>query len=235
MSMQIEQAVTTEEIAALAAERLAAILAEAVEQRGQAHLAVSGGHTPGLMFAALATRRVPWRAIHLWQVDERVVARTSAERNLVQLRRDLVAKVPVPDDHVHAMPVDGRDLEAYAAAMVDAGAEVLDAVHLGLGDDGHTASWPPHDPVLRIRGADVAVVGPFHGLLRMTLTPPAVNRARNVLFLVTGRDKAQVVAQLLGANQVLPASRVRNERTVLCLGGGAEAGAVAWRGAARPS
>jgi 6-phosphogluconolactonase len=233
MVMEIETARTADEIAARAAEWIAAHLRTAVEERGAAHLAVSGGSTPGLMFSALAgLSGVPWPQVHIWQVDERVAPKGSPDRNLTQLRRDLLRRVPVPSDQVHPMPVEEADLTAAAAAhaaeLHDVCDGVLDIVHLGLGDDGHTASWPPHHPVLNETSVDVAVVGPFHGVLRMTLTPAAVNRARDVMLLVTGRDKAQVLSQLLGGDQSLPASRVRKERTVLMAGGGAEAGTVAW-------
>jgi 6-phosphogluconolactonase len=197
-----------------------------------AHMAVSGGRTPGIMFRALATLPIQWSAVHIWQVDERVAPERSTERNLAGLRADLLSRIRIPPELVHPMPVEWPDLGAAAATYEErlraSSGGVLDVVLLGLGDDGHTASWPPHDPVVRRRDVDVAVVGPFHGVVRMTLTPIAVNRARHVLFLVTGRDKAQVVASLLGGNRVLPASRVRGEGTVLMAGGGAEAGAVAW-------
>jgi 6-phosphogluconolactonase len=233
--MDIETAQTAEQIATRAAERVAALTRAAVAERGVCHVAFSGGRTPGLMFAALTTMEIPWADVHVWQVDERVAPPGSPERNLTQLRQDLLRRVPIPPANVHPMPVEATDLKAaasaYAADLRELCDGVLDVVHLGLGDDGHTASWPPHDPVLDAHSEDVAVVGPFHGVMRMTLTPPAVNRAGVILFLVTGRDKSQVVSQLLGGNQALPASRVRTTGTVLLAGDGAEAGTVAWRSA----
>jgi 6-phosphogluconolactonase len=230
--MEIVTARTADQIARRAAERIAAWLAAAVDERGSAHLAVSGGTTPAMMFRALATLTVAWAEVHVWQVDERVATEGSRERNLTGLRADLLSRVRVPPAHVHAMPVGAPDPEAaarsYGDALQAACGGILDVVHLGLGDDGHTASWPPRSPVLRQRSALVAATAPFHGVPRMTLTPVAVNRARDVLFLVTGVDKAQVVAQLLGGNRLLPASRVRTDRTVLMAGGGAEAGTVPW-------
>jgi 6-phosphogluconolactonase len=230
--MEIVTARTADGIARQAAERIAGWLADAVDERGTAHLAVSGGSAPGPMFHALATLAVAWPDVHVWQVDEQVAPANSRLRSLSGLRADLLSRVRVPAAHVHPMPVEAADLEAaarsYQEALLAACGGVLDVVHLGLGDDGHTASWPPRSAVLREREAAVAVVGPVHGVNRMTLTPASVNRARDVLFLVTGLDRAQVVAQLLGGNRLLPASRVRKERTVLMAGGGAEAGTVAW-------
>lgn len=231
--MDIETARTAEEIATRAAERVAVLSRSAITERGVAHVAFSGGHTPGLMFAALVDMDIPWADVHIWQVDERVAPAGSPERNLTQLRQELLRRVPIPATNVHPMPVEAPDLDqaaaAYAAELKALCDGVLDLVHLGLGDDGHTASWPPHDPVLDVRSVDVAVVGPFHGVKRMTLTPPAVNRARAIFFLVTGRDKNQVVSQLLSGNRALPAARVRREGTVLLAADGAEAGTVAWR------
>jgi 6-phosphogluconolactonase len=233
--MDIETATTTEEIATRAAERVAALARASVAERGAAHVAFSGGRTPGLMFTALLSMEVPWGDLHVWQVDERIAPPGSPDRNLTQLREDLLRRVRIPPANIHPMPVEDADLDraaaSYEAELQELCDGVLDVVHLGLGDDGHTASWPPHHPILEARRTAVAVVGPFHGTLRMTLTPPAVNRARAIFFLVTGRDKAQVVSQLLGGNRALPASRVRSEGTVLLAGGGAEAGTVPWRAA----
>jgi 6-phosphogluconolactonase len=119
------------------------------------------------------------------------------------------------------MPVEASDLDAAAADYAAELAEltgpdgVLDLVHLGLGDDGHTASWPPEDPVVEVKDADVAVVGAFNGYRRMTLTPPAVNRAGSILWLVDGKAKAPALARLLDGDPAIPASRVRREGTVI--------------------
>jgi 6-phosphogluconolactonase len=145
------------------------------------------------------------------------------DRNFTDLSSLLIERVPIPKENVHPMPVTVSDLEvgarAYAAELAGVtGDGVLDLIHLGVGDDGHTASWPPGDPVVEAEGEgapDVAVVGPFHGRRRMTLTPPAVNRARGVLWLVQGASKAPVVERLLAADPTLPASRVRTDRAVV--------------------
>jgi 6-phosphogluconolactonase len=230
--MEIVTARTADGITGQAAERVARWLSAAVEERGAAHLAVSGDTAAGMMLRALAMLPVAWPKVHVWQVDEQVAPDGSPERHLTGLRADLLSRVPLTPAHVHAMRVRASDLEgaarSYGAALQAACGGVLDAVHLGLGDDGSTASWPPRSAVLRRQEAAVAVVGPVRGVNRMTLTPATVNRARDVLFLVTGVDKSQVVAQLLGGNRLLPASRVRQQRTVLMAGGGAEAGTVAW-------
>jgi 6-phosphogluconolactonase len=224
--IRVETATASGAIAALAAERIASLLGEAVDARGSAHLAVSGGNTPQPMFAALAALPLPWDVVHIWQVDERVAPPGSPERNLTILTEALVSRIPLPAANFHPMPVDEPDLQsaarAYAAALRAACDGVLDVIHLGLGDDGHTASWPPGNPILDERASDVAIVGPFHGVVRMTLTPPAVNRAREVVFLVVGPDKADMAAGLIAGAPALPACRVRQDHTELFVGGGAE-------------
>jgi 6-phosphogluconolactonase/glucosamine-6-phosphate isomerase/deaminase len=163
--------------------------------------------------------------VHVFQVDERV-APPGPERNLTGLEEALLAKVPIPAGNVHPMPVEDADLAAAAGAYAEEIRAVvgnegrLDVVHLGLGDDGHTASWPPGDPVVDATD-DVAVVGPFNGLVRMTLTPPAVNRADRIVWLISGAEKAGVLRGLLAGDPVLPASRVRRGAGVTLLADGA--------------
>jgi 6-phosphogluconolactonase len=196
----------------------------ALDQRGRFTLALSGGTTPHRFFEELAHRPLPWRSIHVFQVDERVAPAGHPDRNLTGLTAHLLDRVPIPAANVHPMPVEAADLDAAAA---DYAAElrqvcgpqgVLDLVHLGLGDDGHTASWPPGDAVLDITDADAAVVGPYRGCRRMTLTPPAVNRAGRILWLVDGAGKAPVLARLLDGDPTIPASRVRREGAVVVAG-----------------
>ena len=207
-------------LAARAADLVADKLAEAIDARGRATLAVSGGSTPAAFLAELAQRKLPWEAVHVFQVDERVAPPGDADRNLTGLRRALLDRVPIPVGNVHPMPVDERELDAAAAAYgeeirsVTGPDGVLDVVHLGVGDDGHTASWPPGDPVVDAR-EDTAIVGPFNGRIRMTLTPPAVNRAGWIMWLIAGAAKAPVVARLLAGDPAIPASRVRRHDVTL--------------------
>ena len=208
------------EVAAEAARTMAAEARASVAARGRFVVALSGGSTPWLMLRALADEDVPWSRVHVVQVDERVAPAGHADRNLTQLRESLAA-APLPPDHLHAMPVDAADLESaardYARVLEQiAGAPpVLDLVHLGLGTDGHTASLVPGDPVLRIADRDVAITGVYMGRRRMTLTYPALDRARRILWLVTGADKAGMLSRLLRADGSIPAGRVPQERALL--------------------
>jgi 6-phosphogluconolactonase len=137
------------------------------------------------------------------------------------LRASLLERAPLPPDNIHAMPVEGADLdraaEQYAHTLreVAGSPPVLDLVHLGLGPDGHTASLVPGDPVLDITDADVAATGSYHGRRRMTLTFPTINRSRLVLWLVTGGEKAAALVRLRDGDRSIPASRVRQDRSLV--------------------
>jgi 6-phosphogluconolactonase len=164
----------------------------------------------------LVDQEVPWPKIEIFQVDERIAPAGSPERNLTHLRESLLARVPLPPDNVHSMPVEESDRAAAAVTYARtlervAGAPpVLDLVHLGLGPDGHTASLVPDDPVLEVVDAWVAVTAPYQGHRRMTLTYPVLNRARAILFLVTGEDKADTLARLSRRDPSIPAGRIEN-------------------------
>ena len=207
-------------LAARSAELVAARLADAVAARGRATLAVSGGDTPKAFLAELAAVKLPWEAIHVFQVDERVAPPGHEDRNLTGLQQALLDRAPIPAANVHPMPVEEPDLGAAAAGYADEIRAVtgpegrLDVVHMGIGDDGHTASWPPGDPVVDATG-EVAVVGPFNGRLRMTVTPPVVNRAGWILWLVDGENKAAMVRRLLEGDPAIPATRVRRHDVTL--------------------
>ncbi len=148
------------------------------------------------------------------QVDERVAPAGDPARNLTHLMETLVAHAPLRADQVHAMPVEDPDLDAaaarYAATLraIAGTPPVIDLVHLGLGPDGHTASLVPGDPVLAVADRDVATTAPYQGRRRMTLTFPAIDRARAVLWLVTGDDKPAAFAKLRAADPSVPAGRV---------------------------
>src|SRR5262249_50871929 len=137
------------------------------------------------------------------------------DRNLTHLRATLMDRAPLQVGQILAMPVESDDLEAaslaYAATLQQvAGAPpVLDLVHLGLGPDGHTASLVPGDPVLNVSRAGVAVTEVYQGRRRMTLTYPTINRARQVLWVVTGKEKTGMLKRLLEGDDSIPAGRVR--------------------------
>jgi len=192
----------------------------AVAARGRFVMAVSGGRTPWRMLRALAGEDVPWGGVHVVQVDERVAPAGDPDRNLVHLRESL-KEAPLQPERIHAMPVEEADLEAAASSYartlgrIAGDPPVLDLAHLGLGPDGHTASLVPNDPVLSVADRDVALTGVYMGRRRMTLTYPVLDRARRVLWLVTGSEKVPMFKRLLARDPTIPAGRVRAENALV--------------------
>jgi 6-phosphogluconolactonase len=225
--MDLEVFADDEIAAQAAAARIAAEARTVVTARGRFVLAVSGGKTPWIMLRALGTEDVPWTNVHIVQVDERIAPAGSPDRNLTHLRESLLGRPagagapPLRTEQIHAMPVESDNLEAAAQQYAETlqslcgSPPVLDLVHLGLGPDGHTASLVPGDPVLKITDADVALTGVYQGRRRMTLTYPALNRARRILWLATGAEKSAMLSRLRSADPTIPAGRVRQDRAVI--------------------
>ena len=211
--------------AATAARAAAGFIAEcarrAVADRGKFLVAFSGGSTPMEMLGALVAEDISWRKLHIFQVDERAAPHGHRERNLTQLEESLIGTTPLTLDALHAMPVEQADLDAAARHYADtiaaaAGSSaVLDLVHLGLGEDGHTASLIPGYAVVEISDRDVAVTEAYHGHRRMTLTLPMLDRARQRLWLVTGSSKAAMLARLIAGDKRIPAGRVAAKDSVI--------------------
>jgi 6-phosphogluconolactonase len=216
--MKIETLADAESVARAAAAFTASEARAAVAARGRFVVAFSGGHTPWQMLGALAEESVPWAQVHIVQVDERVAPAGDADRNLTHLQESLLARCPLRPEQVHAMPVESTDLEAACASYATtlrtfAGSPpVLDLAHLGLGPDGHTASLVPGDPVLEVTGADVALTGLYQGRRRMTLTYPMLNRSRRIVWLVTGREKAEMLTRLCRGDRSIPAGRISQQQ-----------------------
>ncbi len=219
--MKIEILPDADAVATRGAHWLALQAREAAAIRGRFVLAVSGGHTPWQMLRALAAEQLPWSSVHLFQVDERVAQVGDPDRNLTHIREILVGAVSLPPENLHAVPVEIADLAEAARryerelAMVTGTPPVLDVVHLGLGADGHTASLVPNDPVLDVYDSDAAVTGLYQGRRRITLTYPALNRARRVLWVVSGAEKAPVLPRLMIGDRSIPAGRVRADRALV--------------------
>jgi 6-phosphogluconolactonase len=205
MDHEVRSLPSPDAVAQAGAEFVAERARAAVEDHGTFYFAVSGGHTPWAMFAALARETVAWDAGVIYQVDERVAPPGDPSRNLTHLTEAL-ASAPAT---VLPMPVNDADLTAAAAAYATDLPEQFDLVHLGLGPDGHTASLVPGDPVLSVTDRLVAVTAPYQGQVRMTLTYPALARARQLLWLVTGADKKAALSSLLAGDTGIPAGRVQ--------------------------
>jgi 6-phosphogluconolactonase len=220
-AMNIEVLADSASVAQKAASIIAGEAQAAIAARGTFVMAVSGGQTPWLMLRDLAAMGIPWQAVHIVQVDERVAPEGHADRNLTHLRESLLDHAPLPPEQIHAMPVEAADLERaavdYAETLRNIAGDppVLDLVHLGLGADGHTASLVPDDPVLHVEDVDVALSGPYQGRRRMTLTLPVLNRARKILWVVTGSEKAEMCRRLLAGYRSIPAGRIRRDGTLV--------------------
>ena len=210
-----------------AARRGAELIAEAgsaaVADHGYFGFAMSGGRSPWAMLATLGDLEpMPWGETELFQVDERIASPGSEDRNLTHMVLGLSM------DHqasLRPMPVTQRDLEAAAREYESQLPEPFDLVHLGLGPDGHTASLVPGDPVLEVADRHVALTGSeYQGHQRMTLTYPALDAARRVLFLVTGAEKREPLAKLMAGDRSIPAGRVANAEIVVVADEAAAAG-----------
>ncbi len=209
--------------AANTAQWIASALRADIAERGLATLAISGGSTPEAMLKALARESLPWTQLRIAQVDERIVPAGDARRNLAMLRATLVDSGPLPSANMLAMPVDSPDstaMDAYALLLGK-----LDIVQLGLGADGHTASLLPGDAVLQAQ-QPVALSAVYQGTRRMTLTFPAINAARRIVWLVTGTSKRAALRRLLADKGGIPALQVRRTAVVV-FADAAAAGAVA--------
>lgn len=211
MQQALEVAASADAVAGQAATYVAEQARQAVAARGRFTFAVSGGKTPWAMFAALADEDVPWAQTELFQVDERVAPDGDSSRNLTSLLSSL-GGAPA---RLHPMPVTDTDLDAAAARYGGQLPDTFDLVHLGLGPDGHTASLVPGDPVLDVTDRLVALTGPYQEHRRMTLTYPALSRAGQLLWLVTGADKRGPLSQLLAGDESIPAGRVRAARSLI--------------------
>jgi len=185
-------------------------LRDAVRRRGAATLALSGGSSAPPMIATLLdpalAGEVPWDSVRVWQVDERVAADGDPARNALQLT-DLPCRV-------FPMPVTAADLRAAARRYAAGLPERFDVVHLGLGPDGHTASWPPGAPEIAASPRPVEVIPfEFNGWPRMTLTASVVNGARARALLTSGADRRVMLERWLLGDTTVPIGTVKRTGT----------------------
>ncbi len=212
------------------AEALAQVVAEWLCGLTQASgrefaICLSGGSTPRRLYELLATpeiaSRFPWSRVHWFWGDERFVPHDSRDSNYGMARDAFLSRVPAPAENVHAIPTEGVSPEQAATAYEATlkrfyGADILapsrplfDVTLLGVGENGHTASLFPGQPALQeIRRWVVAVTG-AKSEPRITLTYPALDSSRDVAFVVTGREKRDVVSRAQSGDRAMPAGLVR--------------------------
>lgn len=198
-----------EDLALVGADLLRYAAAEKASHRGNPAVAISGGSTPRPMHRILAEEpwvsAIPWHRIHIFWVDERCVPISDPVSNYGTARRDFLDRVPLPESHIHPMPIDHRPREGakiYQETLVKFfqpfgnQPPVFDLIFLGLGKDGHTASlFPGHKALEEKERLVVAVKGGKPEVNRITMTLPVLNQASHVVFVVTGRHKAEIVTK----------------------------------------
>ncbi len=210
-----------EAVARMAADWLAARVSADVAARGRCIVALSGGQTPWQMLADLITHDIPWHAVQIVQVDERVVPMDDPRRSLARIAELLCQRGRLEERQLHGIPVERPDADLAAHEYLKtleslAGSPpVLDIVQLGLGSDGHTASLFPGDAALRITDRDAVATGLQAGTRRVTLTFPCLNRARARLWLITGAEKAARLRELISGQGDVPATRVSRESAIV--------------------
>lgn len=214
MAIDLEVAGDEKAAARRAAELIAGIGRASVAEHNTFSLAMSGGRSPWAMLAILGElEEMPWPETELFQVDERIASPGSEDRNLTHMVLGLSM------DHqamLRPMPVTQRDLDGAARDYENTLPDPLDCVHLGLGPDGHTASLVPGDSVGDVTDRRVAITETaYQGHPRMTLTYPALDTARKIVWLVTGPDKVEALAKLLAGDASIPAGRVENDDMVI--------------------
>jgi 6-phosphogluconolactonase len=200
-----------------------AISREATERKGYVAVALSGGETPFDFYQRLGqSDQLPWEKTHLFLVDERFLPYDDQDSNWGMLRRTLLIRGQVPRENIHPIPTEASDLRTAARKyeedlknffqLSEGELPEFDLILLGIGEDGHTASLFPGDPALKETSRlAVAVIPTKARHPRITLTLPVLNQGRNVIFLVSGKNKASVLERVIKRDASLPASLVNPE------------------------
>lgn len=194
-------------------------------------ICLSGGSTPKRLYERLAQppylREFPWERTQVWFGDERFVPPDHPDSNYRMAREALLGHVPIPAENVHAMDtmrIDAADTAAdydkalrdfYGSSTLDPERPIFDVNFMGLGPDGHTASLIPGEPVLDERRKWVTAVPHGRSEARITMTYPVLESSRVVAFLVTGAEKAGILAEVRSGASSVPAARLRTDGEVM--------------------
>jgi 6-phosphogluconolactonase len=209
-----------EAVAQKATQIIAELARERIRLTGKFLFAASGGSTPWKVLRQLADKSLPWEGIELFQVDERIAPAGDLQRNLTRIKENLLEHSPLIEKQIHAMPVEQTDLESAAETYAQqlhklCGNPVkLDLIHLGLGEDGHTASLLPGDPA-RNSQRPITVTNEYQGLRRMTMTYPVINAAQHRLWIVTGSNKQPMLERLYHGDESIPAGLVERNNAII--------------------
>ncbi|MFY9153426.1 MAG: 6-phosphogluconolactonase [Prolixibacteraceae bacterium] len=204
--MNINVSKTPEELAGQFADQLMKIIE--THSGEKFHLAISGGKTPDLLFSVLAEKYVHselWNKVHFWWVDERMVAPDHPESNFRIAHKLLFSQISIPEENIHRIKGENdpeTEANSYSAQIqeqvpLQENWPVFDLILLGMGDDGHTASiFPDQMELLHSDSICAVATHPQSGQKRVTLTGKVINRAKQLVFLVTGESKIERVSEI---------------------------------------
>jgi 6-phosphogluconolactonase len=206
------------------------IASQEIADKGSFSAALSGGKAPIQFYKRLAASKdiLSWDRTHIFLADERFVPPSHNESNYGLIKEHLLSHVKIPDENVHRIQIEGITLEQSARRYEedirrffrDEGDPIprFDLIMLGIGEDGHTASLFPGKPSLEERARlAIPVTAEKFPRKRITLTLPLINKARKIIFLVSGRNKAKVLSEIVEERKSsLPASRVQPEQGMVC-------------------
>ena len=208
--MQIASYPDTDMLSRDAAQYVVRLAAESIAMHGRFTIALSGGTTPQKLYALLGNEpycsQIDWTRVEIFWSDERCVPLDSEDSNYLLAHRVLQSKIPITTSQIHPMPANEADRDAASAAYTEemrhvfatSGVPNFDLIQLGMGPEGHTASLFPQQASLREQQRLVMpVIVPKPPPPRLTFTPPVLNAARHILFLVTGSEKADAIRAIL--------------------------------------
>lgn len=221
----------TDTLASASAHYIATVLEDAIRDREAASICMAGGGTPRATYQSLASTygaSVDWSRVEVWFGDERCLPPDHEDSNFRMVDDTLLSQVAIPLANIHRIPGElhplaaarAHDLELHAAFPDVKGDPTFDLLLLGVGADGHVVSLFPHSPALDERGQWAVAVDAPNGnppVPRVTLTPPILERARRVLYLVAGAAKRDITRRVLLGGEDLPAARFAGREHTLWL------------------
>ena len=226
--MKVQILPDLEALSRKAAEIFVGLSEQYIARKGRFAVAVSGGSTPIRLYSLLGSEdyreRIDWRYVHFFWADERFVPHDHTESNYRLLRENLLGRIPIPSENVHPMGTDESSISTSVRTyenelkqffkLSENKLPEFDLILLGMGEDGHTASLFPETEVLKEKDRLVASVrDQKHNYPRITLTLPVINKAENIAFLISGKNKASVVKKVIqDEDACLPASLVEQEK-----------------------
>ncbi len=211
---------TQDEINQATLNRILAAAQQAIAERGSFSIVLAGGSTPKNVYALLKNAQADWSNWHVYHNDDRCLPVDDSERNSLMARTTWLNHVSIPARQIHDIPAELGNVEgAKAYAKTLAGVPEFDLVLLGLGEDGHTASLFPNQPVDNSADAVPVFDAPKPPADRITVSQQRLSNTREVIFLVTGAGKQDAVNDWRNGVSI-PATLIRpkNGVDVYCYG-----------------